>query len=113
MNTSFVDQLDGIYKMDKKGVDPDSFGKNNKVDNDFRVELHFAKVCDLCSPNRAINHLCHSCGSKMANEIKCWKTISTILADHGKGQDKLIEEATNISKQIIDQEINLPGVVGA
>ena len=47
--------------MDKKGVDPDSFAKSSKVDNDFSVELHFEKVCDSCSPKRAISQLCKSC----------------------------------------------------
>ena len=35
MNTAFVDNKTGIYRFDKKGVDPDSIMKNKKFHNNF------------------------------------------------------------------------------
>ena len=40
LNTSFIGK-DNIYTLNKKGVDPDSIGKDKRFDPLFKIELKF------------------------------------------------------------------------
>lgn len=45
LNTSFVGE-DNVYYLDKKGVDPDSIGKDKRFDPNFKIEVKFEDVCN-------------------------------------------------------------------
>ena len=74
LNTSFIGN-DNIYELNKKGVDPDSIGKDKRFDPHFKIELVFEDVCDQCKPEDDLESICGNClkNNYMKEEIKEWK----------------------------------------
>lgn len=82
LNTAFIKPGSNKYSFDKWGVDPDSIATNPKYDNDFKIELSFEEVCDVCSPANHVNYMCAKCREKMPKQIKEWENITAILDKH-------------------------------
>jgi len=81
MNTAFITE-DGVYRFDKKGVDPDSIIHNKKFDSSFQIELKFEDVCKTCKPTNPLANLCLNCQASLQTEISEWETIKNIVDKH-------------------------------
>ena len=59
LNTSFI--KDNYQDFTKATVDPDAVFKDNRFSDEFKVELYFKDVCQRCSPQLPLEHLCVKC----------------------------------------------------
>lgn len=51
--------------LKRNAVDPDKIQKNPAYSPDFKVEIHFKDICQMCKPTESIDSKCDQCARQM------------------------------------------------
>ena len=75
-NTAFVPFNNSLH-FSKQTVSPDSLKKDNKVSNDFMIQLIFEDYCYQCNnPSKMrLDEFCDNCKKILHDDIVSWRTI--------------------------------------
>jgi len=71
--------MNSVMTFSRNAVDPDSISKDPDYSSNFKVEIFFKDICNLCKPTTSLESKCQYCKEKMANDMVFWQIIHDIL----------------------------------
>ena len=67
-------------RLEKWEVDPDKINLSKKYGQEFRIDVHFRKVCKVCDSSKRPKDLCADCSMCMKHsDLPFWEIIGKIL----------------------------------